>query len=131
MQDAQVDAMDDRVRPEAPVFGRPEVMLIPGRSDEARASAGQRFERELAALRDEEAMQVRRVDAGVRRELAHRRWIRCDAEPQQVRLVPHFDRLDEGAGGELAGSRRADTAAVDPRTDRIRDPGAEVPLRLA
>src|SRR6185295_10090046 len=57
-QHPEMDAVDDRVRPELPVAGRPHVVAIPGRALEERASTGPGREPELAALRGQEPLEV-------------------------------------------------------------------------
>ena len=71
LEDTLVDLMDDIVRPERPVGRRPHVMLVPGRAFEARAAVGELDQAEPAALRNEEAVQVRRLDVAEWVEFLH------------------------------------------------------------
>src|SRR5579859_115049 len=65
----------------------------------------------------------------VRSPLLHWRGILGDRELQQTRFVPHLDRLDERAGGELAPSNRSRSGAIDAGANRIGDAGVEDPFR--
>ena len=57
----QMNAMDDFVRPGAPVPGWTNFVAVPGRAGQARAAAGESFELELSTLGNEEAIEVGRV----------------------------------------------------------------------
>src|SRR5262245_43291295 len=70
-QDPHVDAVDDRVRPKGPVGRRPHVVAVPGRALEARATAWQWRQPELAPLGGEEPLEVGRVHVLVRRSEEH------------------------------------------------------------
>ena len=54
--------MNDRVRPHLPIGGRRERVAIPRQAGQSRSPAGKRFEAEFSALRDEEAVEIRRPD---------------------------------------------------------------------
>ena len=51
-EDSEVNLVDDGIRPQTPVGGRPESVMIPGSSFQASSSVGQRSEQELSAFRD-------------------------------------------------------------------------------
>ena len=116
-----MDAMDDSVGPELPVIDRPKVMTIPGGPFQARAVARQFVQGELAAFRSEKAGQVRWMHVVVRRPFLHRRRILRDAEAQEPRFVPDFDRLDERSGREDALSHGPSTVTENFGALRIRD----------
>lgn len=65
-QDTHVDTVDDIVRPELPVRGGPQSVLIPGSAFETRSAVRKRCKQELAPLGNKETTQVRRIDLGVR-----------------------------------------------------------------
>jgi hypothetical protein len=54
-----VNPVDDRIGPESPVSGGPEVMLIPGRPFEPRAATGDFRESKFTSASDQEAVEVR------------------------------------------------------------------------
>ena len=76
--------------------------------------AGSGVKQELALLRDQEPVQVRRVDLVQGVPSLHRRRVARHGEAEQPGLVPDLDRLDEGARGEFALPHRADPCPLDP-----------------
>src|SRR3989442_14934633 len=73
-------------------------MAIPGGSFEKRLMGTERSQQKLAALGNEEAFEVRRLDIFGGRPFRHRRRVRRDAKSQTARLAPDFDRFDRNAG---------------------------------
>src|SRR5271157_734349 len=116
---AIVNAMNNRVRPESPVRCRPETMLVQGASFQKRLPSRQRRQEELTLFRDEEAVEVRRVDLEQRIPFSHRCGVARHGEPQQTWFVPHFDRLDERSGGELAVPDGAHAGPLDPGANGV------------
>src|SRR3712207_1036208 len=92
-EDAPVNPVHQRVRPDAPVRLRPHSIAVPARTANERPAAGERDEVEAAALGAEEAVEVGRVEAGPRRELAHRRRLRANGELEPASGLPDSDRL--------------------------------------
>src|SRR5262245_39589426 len=76
--------------------------LIPSGPFQQRVAVCQRRQPELASLGNQVPMEMLRQYLGIRTPLVHRSWISRDAEREQARLVPDFDRLHEGARGKLA-----------------------------
>ena len=68
------------------------------------------------------------MNVGPQRPLLHRRRILGDAELQQSRRVPHFDRLDERAGRKFAVTHRPRAGSLDAGPHRVSDAGLEQPL---
>ncbi len=64
-QHAQVDPVDDGIRPQAPVGIRPEPVFIPGRPHQPRTPACSPLQQELPLARYEMAVEVRRMDVQV------------------------------------------------------------------
>ena len=123
-----VNGLDDGVRPEAPVSGWPQVMLVPGCSLQECPSARQFDQTELASSSHQEPVEMGRMDLGKRVPLAHRRRVTGHGEPEQARLVPDLDRLDERAGRELATADGPDALPFDRGSDRVRQTGAKDPI---
>ena len=69
-----------------------------------------------------------RVDVEERVPFLHGRGVGRDGELEQPGLVPDFDRLDEFAGGELAGSDGPRALAVDPGANGVGHAGGEEPV---
>ena len=61
LQHPQMNPMNDVVRPQMPVRRRPHRMLIPRRTFQPRPASGQRSQRKLSLLRNEVAVQMRRL----------------------------------------------------------------------
>src|SRR2546429_1779767 len=125
LEHPQVDRPHDPVGIELPVGLRRHLHLVPGASLEPRAPAGEREQPELAPGRSEVPVQVRGVHVAVGAPLAHRRRLGRDVEPEQPVLLPVGDRLDEAARGEIAGTDRAHSRAVEPPPQRGSDPPPE------
>src|SRR5450432_1300440 len=123
-----MDAVNRRVAPPSPILRGPQAVLIPTGSFEQRAVAGQSCEPEFALPGNQVAVQMLGRNLGVRAPLAHRRRSRRDAESQQVRLVPDYDGLNDGAGGEIAIAHSAGAMSLHAGSRRIRQPGAKKPL---
>ena len=89
---------------------------------------GSGVKQELALLRDEEAVQVRRVDLEERVPFLHRSGVARHGEPKQPGLVPDLDRLDERSGGELAVPDGAHAGPLDPGANGVGHARAEEPV---
>src|SRR5262249_43479308 len=101
-QDAQVNGMDDVVRPKLPIGRGPEVVMIPGRSFEQGTSAIQWHQPELAGAGFEIAVEVSRVDVTIWCPFLHRFWIPGDRKFEETWLVPYLDRFDKRPGRKHA-----------------------------
>ena len=91
IEDTEVDAMDDGVRPPSPVSGRPQAVLVPTGAFEEGAIAGKRREAELAFSGNQIAVQMFGRDFAVRAPFAHGGGVLGDAEAEHSGRVPHFD----------------------------------------
>ena len=120
--------MNDRVRPESPVRCRPETVLVQGASFQKGLPSRQRRQQKLTLLRDEEALEVRRVDLEQRVPFSHGCGVARHREPQQPGFVPHFDRLDERSGRELTAPDGAHAGPLNPGANGIGDARAEEPV---
>ena len=121
VEDPAVDAVNDHVAPDAPVRGRPDVVAIPGGAFKA-SFIGAHFDKnELPAFANEEAIEVRRINLTPGRALFHGRRLAGHGEFEVLGLVPNFDGLNEGTGGEDAVTNRADAVPFDLGTEGIRD----------
>src|SRR5215813_13299363 len=103
-------------------------MLIPGGPFEQCSLAGERREPELALLRNQISVQMFRQHASVRAPFVHRCGIIRDAELKQPRLLPDFDGLHEGAGGELAITLCSGARSYDAGSLGISDPCPKEPF---
>ena len=75
---------------------------------------GGAINKKLTLLRDEEALEVRRVDLEQRVPFSHGCGVARHREPQQPGFVPHFDRLDERSGRELTAPDDAHAGPLNP-----------------
>src|SRR5262249_16509445 len=125
IEDAAMDAVDERVRPKIPVELREQIVAIPGASLEPRPTGPERDETELPVLGLEPADQVGRVHVLIRAPLWDGGGLRANVEAEPSGWVPDRDRLDEWSGRELACADRADTRATDARAEGIGDAEAE------
>src|SRR5215471_5338737 len=75
LENPVMDAMDDLIGPDAPVRRRPQGVSIPGRPLQSSAVSSQGNQHELALLRNQEPVKVRRVDPAIRSPLLQRRGV--------------------------------------------------------
>jgi hypothetical protein len=120
--------MNDGVRPQPPVLGGPQPVLIPSGSFKQGMVFCQARQHELALFGNHVSMQMLGKHLGIRAPLMHWRRILSNAEPQHARLVPNFDRLDKEACGELAIADCARTRSCNAGPFGISQPSAKVPL---
>ena len=116
------------VGPPAPVLGRPQVVSVPGRAFEPSAIPREHRQFELATLRDEKAIQVRRVNFVVDRPFLHRGGIAGNRELEEDRFLPDFDRFHKRSRAEHTVSFSADPGPLDLGANGIGDPGAKEQL---
>ena len=111
---AIVNAMNNRVRPESPVRCRPETVLVQGASFQKRLPSRQRRQQELTLLRERGS--PRGAAGGSRTADSILSWVRgCSSRRTAAAgFVPHFDRLDERSGRELAVPDDAHAGPLDP-----------------
>ena len=104
-------------------------MAVPSGSLDPRFSIRKGREQELTAIRNEEAMQMRWIDVGIRSPLLERRWVRSHRKFQLVRLVPNLNRLDKRSGRKNAMPLGARPCSNDLGANGICNPGPKYPLR--
>src|SRR5579872_5293843 len=109
LEDAQVNAMDDGIRPHAPVLRRPQAVLVPACAFEQGAVAGQGSEAEFPLAGDKVAVKVLGLDIAPGAPFVHGRGTLEDAEAEEPAGLPGVDLLDHAAGGEIAGARGANS----------------------
>jgi hypothetical protein len=80
-------------------------------------------------MSDQEPVEVGRLDLGQRVPLAHRSRVACHGEPEQARLLPDLDRLDERTRRELATADGPGALPLDLGSHRVRQTRAEDPVR--
>src|SRR5262249_38774045 len=121
IEDAAMDAVDERVGPKIPVELREETVTVPRAALEAGAACCKRDAAELAALSPGPADEMGSIHVLIRAPLLERRRLRTNVEAEPSWWVPDRDRFDERSGRELAGADRADAGAADPRAQGIGD----------
>ena len=120
-QDAQVNLVDNPVRPFPPIHLRPKIVLVPRCALQNRAAITQRHQPELApAGAHVVALKMRRRDLP-RAQLAHGLRLRGDVEGQQPVFVPQGDRFHEITSREAAVSHRPRSRSHDLCGSRISD----------
>src|SRR4051812_25337164 len=124
IEDAQVDFVDDVIGPKAPVGLGIEVVDVPGGAFEMGFAGSGASEFELTGVRDEKAVEMRRIDL-VRAEFAHGRRVGNHRKVEKFRLLPDIDRFNEGTGGKETVPNRAATGSADFSADRISNAGTE------
>src|SRR5437016_5175121 len=120
-QHSPMDCVNDLVRPELPIFGRPQVVFIPGRAFQSCSPIWERREQKLTPARYQEAIQMWRMDFAIRCPFVHWRGVFGHRERQQARLVPDFDWLYKWAGGEYTMPDCSRSTTANLSLDRIGD----------
>src|SRR5213593_5025641 len=127
VEDAQVDTVNDHVRPHTPVRARPHGIAISAPAGQSRGSVAVRNEMELRAFRNEVTLEMRRVNI-VRAEFLHGRRAGYDGERKVAVLLPSLNPLDKRPGGKQTSPERAHATSVDRCTNGLRHPEAEQPF---
>src|SRR5436190_23999011 len=91
LEDAIVDLMNQRVRPQRPIEVGIEVERVPSRAFQPRSTTWQFDQSKLSVPRAQITVEVRRVHVTIRAPLLHRRRLRGDVEGESLRRIPHGD----------------------------------------
>ena len=108
-----------------PIRLRPHRVRIPSRPLHARTAARQLRQQKLPLVRFEISIQMSRLDMSVGSQFIQRRGICRNAKPQQTRLIPHHNRLNERSSRKNAVPYRARPVASNFRAYRISNPSAK------
>lgn len=123
-----MDAVDDRIGPQAPVGGGREVECVPRGSSKYCAAIIGGDELEFTPLTDHGVLDVGRIDFIPRAPFVHRWRLFCDIKAQAVWGVPVSHGLYKGPCREFAVPHRADAFSVDPCAHGCGDSGVEDPV---
>jgi len=106
IQHLDVNAMNDRVRPQTPVLRGQQSVSIPCRAFQESAIVGEPREPKLSFFGNQVTVEVARRHLSVRTPLLHWGRVPGHGKSQQRGFFPHFDRLYKVARRELAVSDR-------------------------
>src|SRR2546425_12542208 len=121
---SNVDLMENGIRPQAPVKGRPHRVAVPAQAFELGAPIAIRQQPELRGLRNEVTVEMRRMNV-VGAQFAHHFRARDYFETEPLALFPEINLLDEGSRGEKTISNGAGPLAIDRCPNGIGNAKAE------
>ncbi len=121
IEHAQMDRVNDAVRPQLPIIRRPKMVIVPGGAFQEGAISGQGNQAELPATGLKVTIQMSRMNFPIGGPFLHGFRVLGDGEFQQVWLIPNFNRFNEWSRGKLAASDGTDALAVNFRANGIRN----------